>query len=310
MSAGSPLAEARLVRAALRLALAALMPGAPLAAQERADSEQLSPAPAEPATPSAEGNAASTTDADEAIRAALRTLDESPTAIPEPPVAAPRVAALVGPIKVINASPSVLTRVGPERLDPDTPFCLSDRETALLASERVSFVLTGEECISPTAAEFYAFKQELAVVNEQNLSEAIAANYAAQQNGDQADIDRAAARLREAAKQAPATIARLRQGGDFSISGRPGVYFLMQPRDPNPRRPRPIIFRVASGSTDVLNRFPRGTVVQQSMALCLSQGEQLTVAANVGQSATYTGPGCLRRQGRPSRDNIGAFTFG
>jgi len=308
------------VKAVLGMALAALLPGTPLLAQAQggqpeeptaqAESEPEESPVAEAAEASALDDSAKISEQVEKILAALRVLDESPPVKPGTPAAAPPPAAPTRLIVLVSASPEVLARQAAGPLDPDAPFCLAARENALLASDRVSFFLIGEECISPTAAEFYAFKQELAVVNDQNLSEAIDANYAAQQGGDQAEIDRAAARLKEAAKQAPATIARLRKDEGFWVSGRAGVYYFRNLDDPDPRRPRTIIFRVASGSAAVLVRFPRGTVVQQSMALCLNEGEQLTITANIGQSATYSGPGCLRRQGKPTPDNIGAFTFG
>jgi hypothetical protein len=70
------------------------------------------------------------------------------------------------------------------------------------------------------------------------------------------------------------------------------------------------VFRIASASPTVLTRFPRGTLVQSATALCLKAGEQVTVAGSNGQSVTYTGPGCLNRKARPTRENVGGFTFG
>lgn len=69
-------------------------------------------------------------------------------------------------------------------------------------------------------------------------------------------------------------------------------------------------FRVASGSADVLEQFPRGTTVTRRTEICLERGQQVTLISNRGQRVTYRGPGCARRNVIPSADNIGGFTFG
>jgi hypothetical protein len=74
--------------------------------------------------------------------------------------------------------------------------------------------------------------------------------------------------------------------------------------------PRPIIFRVASGSDTVLQRIPQRTVVSRTSRICLSEGEQITLIGTNGQRVTYTGPGCARRNSRPTGTNPGGFVFG
>lgn len=60
----------------------------------------------------------------------------------------------------------------------------------------------------------------------------------------------------------------------------------------------------------MLARFPRGTVVTLQTEICLKADEQITVQGNNGQSVTYNRPGCLKRSGRPTLENLGGFTFG
>jgi hypothetical protein len=67
---------------------------------------------------------------------------------------------------------------------------------------------------------------------------------------------------------------------------------------------------VASGSPGVLARFPRGTQVTLQTVICLKAGEQVTVQGSNGQSVTYNRPGCLKRDGQPTGQNMGGFTFG
>lgn len=81
------------------------------------------------------------------------------------------------------------------------------------------------------------------------------------------------------------------------------------PPPPPPPSPPPV-YRVASGSPAVLTRFPRGTLVTLQTEICLKQGEQITMVGSNGQSVTYNRPGCLRRNGRPTGENAGGFTFG
>ena len=83
------------------------------------------------------------------------------------------------------------------------------------------------------------------------------------------------------------------------------------PPPPGSAAPAPApIYRVASGSPGVLERFPRGTVVTRETAICLKAGEQITVTGSNGQSVTYTGPGCLKRSAPATPQNLGGFTFG
>lgn len=79
---------------------------------------------------------------------------------------------------------------------------------------------------------------------------------------------------------------------------------------PPPAPPPPPIYRVASGSPSVLARFPRGTQVTLQTEICLKAGEQITVQGSNGQSVTYNRPGCLKRDGQPTGQNMGGFTFG
>lgn len=69
-------------------------------------------------------------------------------------------------------------------------------------------------------------------------------------------------------------------------------------------------FRVASGTEGVLARFPVGTRVALETEICLARREQVTLISSRGQRVTYRGPGCARRNTRPSSDNLGGFTFG
>lgn len=74
--------------------------------------------------------------------------------------------------------------------------------------------------------------------------------------------------------------------------------------------PRRAVFRVASGSDPVLERFPRGSTVTRASEICLERGEQITLVSNRGQRVTYRGPGCAKRNTQPSPGNLGGFTFG
>lgn len=74
--------------------------------------------------------------------------------------------------------------------------------------------------------------------------------------------------------------------------------------------PRPIIFRLASASPAVSQRYARGTLLQKTTALCLNHGEEATIVGGSGQSVSYSGPGCLHRKAKPTGANIGGFTFG
>jgi hypothetical protein len=83
------------------------------------------------------------------------------------------------------------------------------------------------------------------------------------------------------------------------------------PPPPGSAAPAPApIYRVASGTPGVLERFPRGTIVTRDTGICLKAGEQITVTGSNGQSVTYTGPGCLKRSAPATPQNLGGFTFG
>jgi hypothetical protein len=77
-----------------------------------------------------------------------------------------------------------------------------------------------------------------------------------------------------------------------------------------PPPPPPPVYRVASGSPSVLERFPRGTIVTRQTEICLKSGEQVTVTGSNGQSVTYDRPGCLKRSAPSTPQNLGGFTFG
>ena len=74
--------------------------------------------------------------------------------------------------------------------------------------------------------------------------------------------------------------------------------------------PQQTIIRVAAGSRDVLEQFPRGTRVTPETPICLERGQQVTLVTSTGQRVTYRGPGCARRSTRSTGDNLGGFTFG
>lgn len=242
-----------------------------------------------------------------------------------------------GQISLVTVSESVAARgralAGPASLEGrawrDETFCLEEREEALFASDRVTFLLVGEGCFNIDESEQAAFEDEQRALAQQALEEARLAFAEAERSGDAAAQEAAFARYAEAARNAPdeewvdrieadraAAIAERERaertrGAPPTASARPpGRTRTGAVRGTPPTPPRPVIFRIASGSSAVLARFPRGTLVERSTALCLRAGEQVSVAASNGQSVSYTGPGCLKRQARPTRDNIGGFTFG
>lgn len=77
-----------------------------------------------------------------------------------------------------------------------------------------------------------------------------------------------------------------------------------------PPPPPPPIFRVRSGSPSVLERFPRGSVIDEDTEICLEDGEQINVIGNNGQTVSYVGPGCMTRTAPASSENEGGFIFG
>lgn len=211
-----------------------------------------------------------------------------------------------GPIVLLSAPAALLSRSGEGPVDPRREMCLDEGEEAIFASDRLTFSVAGAACIAPAWAEQKAFESERREAAEAALREAEQAFASAKSEEEKTA---AAAQLAKARRQvwllAPPPLLRFWQPPRRPV--RTGAI-----RSDRPNRPpsRPVLFRVASGSPEVLARLPRGTLVQRSSALCLKPGEQVTVTASTGQSATYTGPGCLKRQGLPTRDNIGGFTFG
>lgn len=255
----------------------------------------------------------------------------------EQAAAAPEQVSAAGPISLVTVSESVISWgravPGPTSLAGsewrDETFCLEEGEEALFASDRVTFLLVGEGCFKIGESEDAAFEDEQRALAQQALEEARLAFSEAERSGDTAAKEAAFARYAEAARNAPdeewvddierdraAAIAereraeRERAAPPAASSRPPGRTRTGAVRGRPQTPPRPVIFRIASGSPAVLARVPRGTLVQRSTALCLKAGEQVSVAASNGQSVSYTGPGCLKRQARPTRDNIGGFTFG
>lgn len=210
------------------------------------------------------------------------------------PSTAPEMTKVEAPasIVLITGTASVISRY-PDGIVTDQEFCINAGESAVLSSNRTTFELVGNACYSLVSAERQAFFIEQRLVDIQALSDAEAAHDAARKSGTKAEIKRTSHELKIAKLK-----VRMERRRPILISG------VLSPMA------RPIIFRLASGSPSVLARFPRGMIVQHSTALCLTGGEQLTISSSIGQSATYTGPGCLKRQGKPTRENIGAFVFG
>lgn len=192
-----------------------------------------------------------------------------------------------GPIVLLDAPEAVIEMFGTDPLDPTEEFCLADGEAAVLASDRVTFALEGETCVTLAAAEDRAYRAERREIDpEFARQEAYAA--AVREQSERRSRMESEMPVRSAAP-------RVRAG---AVRGTADT------------TPRPVMFRVYSGSPAVLERLPRGTLVQRETAICLKQGEQVTINASTGQSVTYRGPGCLNRQARPTRNNIGGFTFG
>ena len=241
----------------------------------------------------------------------------------EPPAPAPSPIE-PGTIILVVGSDRLTMQLGEGPLDPDMLLCLEPGEEAIFASERVTFSLTGGSqsaaCFTPGFGERKAFKAE-------EREAAAAAVEQAQAEVDLAvtadDVARATERLNAARQRLwiidppPPESAGVEVVESTASSGRPpkrrrtGIpRSAAAPPPPPAVPPRPVTFRIASGSPTVLARFPRGTLVQRGTALCLKAGEQLNVAGSNGQSVSYTGPGCLNRSARPTRENVGGFTFG
>lgn len=235
-----------------------------------------------------------------------------------------------GAITLVTASEALLARHGVDPLHPDTSLCLAPGESLLLASDRVLVEITSAGCHTAGEVERNAFAAELREVQRLNLQWAQEDYDTALLLGDAAAIDRAFARLQVLKRPLPESAGE----DEPMVVGSPAAPKTrgLRPAKPSASRPRtgatrpaaaraasarppavpprPIIFRLASASPGVLDRYPRGTLVQRTTALCLNPGEEATIVGSNGQSVSYTGPGCLNRKARPTSTNIGGFTFG
>jgi hypothetical protein len=255
------------VRAALRL-VAALLAGisAPLAAQDNGAAPD----------PAAAGTAA------------------------QPALPAP------GPIHQVAASETVWAR-GLMASDPGAVVCLEEGEEMLFASDRVTFQILGEGCFKLGMAEEDAFADEQRALHTHLIGQAEAEHQVAAASGDKAATDLAHARLQEALRQGaehgvhpatPAAASTRRAATATLMRSAPGRVRTGAVRGDPPAVPasRPVIFRLASATPGVLKRYPRGTLVQRTTALCLNRGEEATIVGSNGQSANYSGSGCLHRK--------------
>lgn len=219
-----------------------------------------------------------------------------------------------GPIHLVSASETVWAR-GLVFGDPDAVVCLEEGEEVLLASDRITFHLLGKGCFRIGNAEEHAFAAEQRAHHTHLIEQAQAEHEAALASGDAAAADHAHARLIEARRKGAEHGAGLAPDGAATATTRRSAAAprkrIGAVRDSTPAAPpRPVIFRLASASPAVLKRFPRGTLVQRTTAVCLSRGEEATIVGSNGQSVNYSGPGCLHRKARPTAENIGGFTFG
>lgn len=226
-----------------------------------------------------------------------------------------------GSIVLVSAPDALLASYGDQPLDPDLKLCLADGEEAVLASDRVTFTLAGDGCVTLGYGErksFEAEEREAATLAVQQAEEAYELAYRMEDIAQAKErLDAAQRRLWIVAPPPPESMAEPDAVGNPSAAlpkaspprARIGAIRPTAARPPAPP-PRPIIFRLASASPGVLQRYPKGTLVQRSTALCLSNGEEATIVGSNGQSVSYTGPGCLQRKARPTGDNIGGFTFG
>jgi hypothetical protein len=209
-------------------------------------------------------------------------------------MATPLAAQEASPASASDPAPGpIVVITGPAA--PDGRLCLAVGEVAVLASDRITFELVGKACHELAVAEQQAFTAEQEIILTQALFDAEAAHAAARESGIEADIERTGRALADARSQ----LLRM-----F-----PPRFYFDGPASPSPQA-RPLVFRLAAASPSVHDRMKRGAVITRTTVLCLKSGEQATINGSNGQSVTYTGPGCMRRNARPDRDNIGAFTFG
>lgn len=224
-----------------------------------------------------------------------------------------------GTIHLVSASETVWAR-GVVVTDPDAMVCLEEGEEVLLASDRVTFTLSGARCFTPEWGERRAFEHEQQVIAAEAAELARIQLDEARQSGDAAAIAQAE-QVYAAAHNGPGdpvveaeVVESTGAASPAPRSARPKRARTGSVRPsasrPAPAPPRPVIFRLANASPEVLKRYPRGTLVQRTTALCLNHGEEATIVGSNGQSVSYSGPGCLHRKARPTAENIGGFTFG
>ena len=226
-------------------------------------------------------------------------------------------------------------------LDPQAEICLDPSERAILASERVTFTLEGAQCQNLAAAERLAFEQEQ-LLSDQFVATSVpdappvrAPSVVMRATGPSAirfPVGQRIGATRPVCLEAEDTVTVVDEDGTFTLRG-PGCSYAARTTpsttkafiaSTSTRRVRtgavrgsgsgpsskPVVFRVSGGTEAVLARFPRGSVVQRRANICLAEGQQLSIAGSNGQRVTYRGPGCMKRNARPTRDNLGGFTFG
>jgi hypothetical protein len=250
-----------------------------------------------------------------ALAAPLAAQDSEPAPAP----AAPAPASEPGPIILVSGSDRLTRKAGHAPLDPAAELCLDRGEEAVLASDRVTFTLTGEACVIPAVAERATYDAYRAAIVDDARTALIRAMYSedperlAAARADYVRVMREVMGIETDGmiELPPVEAEVVGSTGDDTPRPRKRVRTgALRGDRPPPPPPRPVIFRIASGSPPALARFPRGTLVQRGTPLCLKAGEQVSIAGSNGQSVTYTGPGCLNRTVRPTRDNVGGFTFG
>ncbi len=222
-----------------------------------------------------------------------------------------------GPIVLVSGPRALTARLGDMPLDPAAELCLDHREEAVLASDRVTFTLTGKDCVIPATAEQATWDAYRAAIVEEARTNLIRAMYGEEPEAlatARAEYIRVMREVMgvetDGMIELPPVEAVVVESAEDGPRSRKRVRTAAMRGTPPPPPPRPVIFRIASGSPAVLARFPRGMLVQRGTAICLKTGEQLNIAGSNGQSVSYSGPGCLNRGGRPTSENVGGFTFG
>lgn len=242
-----------------------------------------------------------------------------------------------GAIYLLTGSESALSELGTDQpLDFDTQICLDPSESVLLASDRVTFELRGENCFSAGEAEENAFRKSeevVAAMNEEATRRAQSQEYRVISSSTmrfqqgrtlpagsrvclrEGDVVRlqSSSRSRELTGPGCFTLERANPASSGNLlQTRPRQRPLLFSLGGSASGPRndPITYRVSAASQSVLERYPRGTPVDLATRICLEDDEQVTIVSSKGQRVTYRGPGCARRNARPSADNLGGFTFG